>query len=79
MKRFRVGQRVRIVADEESKEADPMVGKVGTVRRIKRDGDAYVDMDEPLPANIHEFYAKGAATPNSILLEPGWCKEVTNG
>jgi hypothetical protein len=50
MQSFRAEQRVKIVD-----AAHQLKGKTGTVDRVRTDGKAWVNMDEPLPADIRSF------------------------
>ena len=71
MKRFENGQRVR-VSDPEH----PMVGEVGTVRRLRKiDGGAWVEMDRDLPLDLRTFPADDPRR-NHALLYPDECERL---
>lgn len=70
MKRFRLGQRVRVTAQECA-----LCGKVGTVERLRRsDNGAWVTMDEALDDDMRVFPATDPRADH-ILLYPTECEE----
>ena len=70
MKTFRgLGQRVEI-----SYDGFELDGRTGTVKRVRRDGGAWVEIDDGLPNALRQF-PKGdeAGRENHIILYPEDC------
>lgn len=85
MKSFTLGQRVQVtpftscVAPPPPTAAQHLIaGKTGTVvRLLRRDGSAWVKMDEPPPEQLRMFPANDDhGRGNNILLYPEECRKV---
>jgi hypothetical protein len=68
MDRFNDGQRVKI-----SDVAHPLKGKTGVVERKRTDGQAWIHMDEPIPAEHRSFTPPDPRAQN-IVLAPEQCE-----
>ena len=85
MKKFLLGQKVRVLAEvvcvappPSSPEQDALAGKTGTVVRLRRANEAaWVKMDCDLPAALRSFPADDeCGRGNHIILLPQWCSAV---
>ena len=73
MDRFTNGQRVKVVT-EDLTEGISMLGKVGTVVRIRmQDSGAWIEMDDPLPEKLASFEV-GDSRRNHIIFYPDECE-----
>ena len=72
MQSFKRDQRVRVASDYEDGR---LHGKVGTVHRIRTDGGAWVEMDDPLPDDLCRFPADDPRGKH-VQLYPEECERV---